>query len=213
MPLASIGRRCCMQAALMGMALAAAPRAVKADPAAVAPVKELCDALLGIMHAGGSAPFAQRFATLAPTIDRVFDLPTILQVSVGPNWSSVPPDQQTTLLAAFRRYTIASYVSSFDHFNGQRFDIQPDTKSLPNNEQVAQTKIVSSSGDSHELDYVMRREGGGWKVIDVLADGSISRVAVQRSDFRRLVTRGGAAALIESLDQKTKDLSGGATLT
>jgi hypothetical protein len=33
---------------------------------------------------------------------------------------------------------------------------------------------------------------------------------VQRSDFRRLVSRGGAQALIESLNQKTNDLSGGA---
>jgi hypothetical protein len=32
---------------------------------------------------------------------------------------------------------------------------------------------------------------------------------VQRSDFRRLVARGGAQALIDSLDQKTKDLSSG----
>ena len=58
----------------------------------------------------------------------------------------------------------------------------------------------------------MRQEGGGWKAVDVLADGSISRVAVQRSDFRRLVSRGGAQALIESLNQKTNDLSGGALL-
>jgi phospholipid transport system substrate-binding protein len=56
----------------------------------------------------------------------------------------------------------------------------------------------------------MRQNGKGWKAVDVLADGSISRVAVQRSDFRRLVSRGGAQALIESLNQKTADLSGGA---
>ena len=56
----------------------------------------------------------------------------------------------------------------------------------------------------------MRRQGSAWKAVDVLADGSISRVAVQRSDFRRLVSRGGAQALIESLNQKTNDLSGGA---
>ena len=113
-------------------------------------------------------------------------------------------------MTAFRRYTIANYVNSFDNYTGQRFDIQPDTKPLPNGEQLAQTKIVPASGESHELDYVMRRQGSAWKAVDVLADGSISRVAVQRSDFRRLVSRGGAQALIESLNQKTNDLSGGA---
>jgi phospholipid transport system substrate-binding protein len=75
---------------------------------------------------------------------------------------------------------------------------------------LAQTRIISSSGESHELDYVMRQVGGGWKAVDVLADGSISRVAVQRSDFRRLLSSGGATALIESLNRKISDLSGGA---
>ena len=178
----------------------------------VAPIKDLCDALLRIMKAGSATPFAQRFAMLAPVIDRVFDLSAILQVSVGPAWSSLPPDQHATLLTAFRRYTIANYVNSFDNFTGQRFDVLPDTKSLPNGEQLAQTRIMSSSGESHELDYVMRPGGGSWKAVDVLADGSISRVAVQRSDFRRLVARGGAQALIDSLNQKTNDLSGGASL-
>jgi phospholipid transport system substrate-binding protein len=212
MPLASIGRRRYLQ---IGLALAGAAlglRQAGADPAALAPIRQLCDELLKVMHAGSGAPFAQRFATLAPVIDHAFDLPAILQVSVGPAWSTLPPDQQTTLLAAFRRYTVANYVNSFDNFNGQHFDIQPDTKTLPNGEQLAQTRIVSSSGESHDLDYVMRQEGGAWKAVDVLADGSISRVAVQRSDFRRLVAQGGAQALIDSLNKKTVDLSGGATL-
>jgi phospholipid transport system substrate-binding protein len=56
----------------------------------------------------------------------------------------------------------------------------------------------------------MRQNGGPWQAVDVLADGSISRVAVQRSDFRRLLANGGAQALMTSLDHKTADLSAGA---
>ena len=176
----------------------------------MAPIRELCDSLLGVMRAGHSTPFPRRFDMLAPAIERALDLATILQLSVGPSWSSLPAADQNTLLTAFRRYTIANYVNSFDNYTGQRFDVQPETRALPNGEQVVQTKIISSSGESHELDYVMRRQGAGWKAVDVLADGSISRVAVQRSDFRRLISSGGARALIESLNQKTSDLSGGA---
>jgi phospholipid transport system substrate-binding protein len=181
-----------------------------ADPAAVQPIRELCDGLLRIMRAGSSTPFTQRFQMLAPDVDRAFDLPTVLQLSVGPSWSSLPSDQQNALQTAFRRYTVANYVNNFDNYTGQRFDLQPDGKDLPNSKQLVQTKIVSSSGESHGLDYVMRRMPGGWKAVDVLADGSISRVAVQRSDFRGLLARGGAQALIQSLNQKTRDLSGGA---
>jgi phospholipid transport system substrate-binding protein len=213
MPFASIGRRrfCIMTLVSIGGAVVATRRTM-ADSAAVAPIRTLCDALLGIMKAGHSAPFQQRYNTLAPVVDKVFDLPVVLQVSVGPTWSSLASDQQSTLEVAFRRYTLANYVSNFDNFTGQHFEVEPDTKSLPNGEQLAQTKIIAASGESHDLDYVMRNVGGAWKAIDVLADGSISRVAVQRSDFRRLVARGGAQALIESLNQKTTDLSGG-TLT
>jgi phospholipid transport system substrate-binding protein len=213
MPFASIGRRrwCIMTVAAVGATIVATPRAI-ADSAAVAPIRTLCDALIGVMKVGHTAPFQQRYNTLAPVVDRVFDLPVVLQVSVGPTWSTLASDQQSTLEVAFRRYTLANYVSNFDNFTGQHFEVEPDTKSLPNGEQLAQTKIISASGESHELDYVMRNVGGAWKAIDVLADGSISRVAVQRSDFRRLVARGGAQALIESLNQKTSDLSGG-TLT
>ncbi len=213
MPFASIGRRrwCIMTVAAVGATIVATPRAM-ADSPAVAPIRTLCDALIEAMKAGHSAPFQQRYNALAPVVDRVFDLPVVLQVSVGPTWSTLAADQQSTLEVAFRRYTLANYVSNFDNFTGQRFEVEPDTKGLPNGEQLAQTKIISASGESHELDYVMRNVGGAWKAIDVLADGSISRVAVQRSDFRRLVARGGAQALIESLNQKTSDLSGG-TLT
>jgi len=210
MPLASIGRRRWLQAIMASIGAALVAPVAWADPAAVQPIRTLCDALLQIMHAGTGTPFPQRFEMLTPVADKVFDLEAILQVSVGLGWSSLPPAQQSTLLTAFRRYTIANYVNSFDNFNGQRFDVQPDTRSLPNNEQLAQTRIISSSGEAHELDYVMRQVNGGWKAVDVLADGSISRVAVQRSDFRRLLSSGGATALIESLNRKISDLYGGA---
>ncbi len=212
MSLAPIARRRCLKTALaiVGAGFVVVVPGAEADPGAVQPIRALSDGLLRVMRAGSGTPFPQRFQMLSPEVDSAFDLQAVLQLSVGPTWSTLPPDQQTTLLAAFRRYTVANYVNNFDNYNGQRFEIQPDTKSLPNGEQLVQTKIISAAGESHQLDYVMRRTPGGWKAVDVLADGSISRVAVQRSDFRRLVARGGAQALIQSLNQKTSDLSGGA---
>jgi phospholipid transport system substrate-binding protein len=181
-----------------------------ADPSIIAPIRQLCDTLIRVMQMGASQPFERRFDALAPAIDAAFDLDFILQLSVGLGWGALPPDQKAKLESAFRRYTIASYLNSFDSFTGQRFEVSPDTRILSDGDQVVQTKIIPRSGDSHELDYVMRRTPQGWKAVDVLEDGTISRVAVQRSDFRQLLLHGGAPALLKSLQDKTSELSGAA---
>jgi phospholipid transport system substrate-binding protein len=181
----------------------------RADQALVAPILQLTDGLLRTMKAGPATPFEQRFDMLAPVVDRVFDLDAVLRASVGPAWASLPPDEQDKLRIVFRRYTVASYVNNFDRFNGQQLTVEPQTRLVGNGEQVVRTRITPPSGDGHELDYVMRNAGSGWRAVDVLADGSISRVAVQRSDFRRLLSRGGPQALAESLAAKSMDLSDG----
>ncbi len=199
-------------AVLAGVAIPAyltVPARASEDEAVVQPIQQLVDGLLEIMKAGPRTPFQQRYDTLSPIVERTFDLPAILQESVGPTWSSLPADQQDMLMQAFRRYTVASYVNSFNKFDGQRFTIKPDVRAVGNGEQVVQTRILPKTGDGHELDYVMRQGSSGWQVVDVLADGSVSRVAVQRSDFRRLLSRGGAQALANRLQTKTADLSNG----
>ena len=183
------------------------PRSAIAQDSALAPVNKLVDGLLQVMKAGQSTPFPQRFNVLAPVIDQTFDLTAILRASVGtPTWQSLAPPEQTTLLDAFRHYTVASYVNSFDSYNGQRLLVNPETRSVGADE-VVRTQIIPVSGEGHELDYVMRQGNGGWRIVDVLADGAVSRVAVQRSDFRGLIRGGGATALARSLDSKSASLS------
>ena len=164
------------------------------------------------MKAGPTTPFQQRYAILGPVIDKTFDLPAILQESVGPSWPTLPTDQRAMLLDAFRRYTVASYVNSFDDFNGQKFAINPETRAV-GSEQIVETKVIPKNGDL--IAWLRLCDAIGWtdrrRVVDVLADGSINRVAVQRSDFRRILARGGAQALADSLRTKSADLSEGSS--
>ena len=161
--------------------------------------------LLGSMKAGD---FAARYQALAPGVDAAFDLPTILAKSVGPGWANLPADQQARLLDAFRRYTIATYAANFTSYSGQTFDVTPDVRNLGAGEVIVQSRVVSAGGSATQLDYVVQQTTAGWKVTDVLAAGSISRVAVQRSDFRHILASGGGDALVASLERKTADLSG-----
>lgn len=202
-------RRRGLIAGIVALCLAAITPAPALEPAAaVAPIQQLVDGLLQVMKAGRATPFQIRYAMLGAVIDQTFDLRAILAESVGPTWETMSPADQAMLMDAFRRYTVTSYVNSFDNFDGQQFQVSPDTRSVGNDVIVA-TKILPRSGDGHELDYVMRAVGSAWRAVDVLADGSISRVAVQRSDFRRLLATGGATALATSLRNKTADMIDG----
>jgi phospholipid transport system substrate-binding protein len=182
-----------------------------ANPAVLAPIQSLDQGLLTVMKQGKSTPFSQRVAELTPAIDNALNLPAILRAAIGPDWSKMTPEEQNRLLTVFRNYTIATFVENFDNYNGQRIVLSPKTRTLSSGAQIVHTEIVSGNGkDTHSLDYVMRKDAqGNWKATDVLADGTISRVAVLHSDFSDLLSRGGVPALEASLQKKTQALQSG----
>jgi phospholipid transport system substrate-binding protein len=209
----AIGRR-----GLVGLAVVASVAAIPWWPAsaetldrtsATIPIQQLDSALLASMKAGGSTPFDQRYRALGPVIEQVFNLDAVLAASIGLSWATLPADQKAMLAAAFRRYTVSSYATSFSSYNGQSFQVSPAVRAIGADEVVVNSRLQRADGSSVALDYVMRRGPAGWQAVDVLTDGSISRVAVQRSDFRGLMRSGGASALVAGLQHKVANLSGG----
>jgi phospholipid transport system substrate-binding protein len=166
------------------------------------PIEQLDAGLLQVMKAGKSAPFKQRYDVLAPLVTRAVDLDTILEGGVGPGWASLPSAEQAALKAAFQRYSIATYVSHFDDFAGERFDLYaPAAGGNPvvpvkrfdlyapaaGGNPVVPVKIVPGKlgDDTHVLRYAMRQTPDGWKAIDVTADSSISQVVAQQEKTAR----------------------------
>ena len=120
------------------------------------------------------------------------------------------PDQ-ATLLATFERYTVASYVAGFTRYAGQTIEIDPDPRRI-GADWVVGTRTLRPDGRGTRIDYVMHladSEELVWKASDVLLEGTISRVSVQRSDFRASLSEAGAAGLIAHLRQRIAELSGG----
>ena len=132
---------------------------------------------------------------------------TILATSIGAKWQTFTPAQQLLLEDEFMKFTVASYLANFSNFSGEKFEIAPQGRTV-GSDQIVETTIQPATGDPARIDYVMRQGPAGWRAVDVLLDGSISHVAVQRSDFRHLVANG-PNPLIESLQKKTAALSTG----
>jgi phospholipid transport system substrate-binding protein len=183
-------------------------RAAGAQSAALDPILTLNNGLLSVMKAGKSIPFIERYNTLSRVVENAFDLPEVLRRCIGSSWSSLATTEQAELLEVFQRFTITSYVASFNSYAGQRFEIEPSPRAV-GIDFVVETHLVPLNGEPSRLDYMMHAQGNRWRIVDVLLDGTISRVAVQRSDFRRFLASHDSSGLISSMQQKIVSLSDG----
>lgn len=172
------------------------PSFAQADPARTT-IQALDDGLMVIMKAKGTA--RSRSATIGPVIDRAFDLPLMTRLAVGPAWTTTAPADQQTLVAAFRRMTIAQYATNFDSWSGERFAIAPQTETRGGDKLVRTTLTTPGKADI-PISYRLRMSGGAWKIIDVFYRNSISQIATRRSDFATVLAKGGAKALVTHLD-------------
>jgi len=168
-------------------------------------VRGFYDTLLTTMKDGRTLGQSGRNARLAPVVDRVFDVPFMTRLAIGPSWATFSPAQQQQLTEAFRHYITATYADRFDSYSGQQLQV---TGERPYNADfIVQTRIVKSDGETTTLNYLMRQNQGSWKISDVYLDGTISQLAVQRSEFYSILRRDGIDGLVMTLNRKV-DLLG-----
>ena len=193
---------------MTGLSIALSLLAGSAGALAVNPqdnVRGFYNTLLTTMRYGPTLGQSGRYARLAPVVDRLFDVPAMTQLAVGPTWATLSPAQQQQLIDAFRHYIAATYADRFDSYSGQQLQV---TGERPyNGSVIVQTKIVKSDGDTTDLDYLMRSNQGSWQISDVYLDGTISQVAIQRSEFHSILRREGVDGLVTALNRKV-DLLG-----
>lgn len=176
------------------------------------PIVSLDHALIETMNSGtAGASFESRYQALKPVLESAYDIPVILEHSVGSFWSTLPAIQRDELENIFEQYMIASYIKGYSLYDGQKLEILPADRNV-GKAVIVDTEIVPSNGDAPiQIDYVLAKSANQWKIMDILLGGTISKVAVESSDFRSLVSAGDASKLISALQEKVTSLSGGAS--
>lgn len=172
------------------------PSIAQVDPAQ-ATVQALDKGLLAIMKAKGTEK--SRAQSIAPVIDRAFDLPLMTRLAIGPSWTTIATSDQQALVAAFRRMTIAQYSANFDSWSGESFTISPQID-VRAGDKLVRTTLDAPGKDPIAISYRLRASGGDWKIIDVFYRNSISQIATRRSDFASVLAKEGAKGLVMHLD-------------
>ena len=178
------------------------------DPAADR-IGALYGALLQTMQQAKQLGVKGRFERLAPVLSNTYDIPSMSRIAVGQSWGALNAAQQAGIIEAFTRMMIANYANQFDGFSGERFEILQTIDRAPA-DKLIKTKLVQASGKAVALDYLMRSNGGEWKVVDVYLDGTISELASRRAEFGAILKSGGPNALIDSLRRQGDKLLAGA---
>jgi phospholipid transport system substrate-binding protein len=185
---------------------AGAEAAASADEQKAAPVIEkLHEALLGVMKEAEALGYDGRFDRLSPVIRELFDLPFMAEKSVGRHWKTASEENQRALVKTFSRFTIANFAGRFDGFSGQSFrtlGVEPATYGTV----LVHTRLDEPGDEGVALDYRLRSVDGSWRIVDIYLNGTVSELALRRSEYSALIQREGFAALLVKLDERINDL-------
>jgi len=179
---------------------------LSAAPAPVSVVETFHTGLLNAIRATDGKGFAARRDKMKPVIAQAFDTAYMVQVAAGTYWDAMSADQRKALTAAFRDMTVANYASRFKSYKGQSFAIV-DTRPV-GKRTLVKSELKRTEGDPVSIDYVVQPgASGGFGIVDVRLGGTISELALRRSEFAPILRDKGYAGLIALLQDKTKEIA------
>jgi phospholipid transport system substrate-binding protein len=176
------------------------------DADSAAPVIDKFHAtLLDVMKEAKTLGYDGRYERLFPVIRELFDLPFMAEKSVGRHWKSAGEKNQKALVSTFSRFTAANFAGRFDGYSGQSFrtlGVEPATYGTV----LVHTRLDEPNDEGVALDYRLRMVDGQWRIIDIYLNGTVSELALRRSEYSALIQREGFEALLAKLDERINDL-------
>jgi phospholipid transport system substrate-binding protein len=190
---------------LLATSHALAQPAAAAKPsldAAKLPIESFYAALDASMKAGESLAFDARKKQLEPVIARAFDLPLMAAKVLGRHWRSLAPVDQKRWAAAFSALTVRTYAEQFDQNTGLVFEIGA-VQAAPGGTALVRTKLKRANDDPVAIDYRMRLGANGWRIMDIFLNGTVSELALRRSEYGSVLERDGFEKLVVTLQNRS----------
>lgn len=189
---------------LLALGLSASAAAAEVDPAASRPIELLYVALLETMQEAERLGVEGRAAKLEPVIREAYDLRFMAEKSLGVGWTRLEEEQRERWVEAFSRLTVSTYAHRFGPWAGERFEVL-GAETSARGTVLVRTHIVPSREDPVAIDYRMRARDGSWQIVDVFLSGTVSELALRRSEYSSVLRRQGFAELLRLIEEKIRD--------
>lgn len=187
--------------ALAALAVAAPPRAVGAQTPVQATqfIDQTARQLIAVIDSAASA--AQKRTQLQQIIDRTVAVEQIARFCLGRFWRTATPAQQKDYVQQFHHVLLNSITGHLGEYKGVTYSLG---RPVPGEGGVQVPSVMNRPGQpSANLTWVVANDGGGPKIIDVLAEGTSMRLT-QRSDYDSFLNQhnGNVAALVTALKRR-----------
>ena len=198
-----------LAAALLALGLLA-PAPARAQEAPDALAKRVTDEVLVVLRTDKDIQAGNTGKVVELVEKKVlphFDFVRMTRLAVGVNWRQATPEQQNALVNEFRTLLVHTYASTFTAYRNQAIEYRPLRMEPADTEATVRSQILQSGGKPVTVDYRMAKEGGAWKVYDVVV-ADLSLVQNYRGSFESEVRKGGIDGLVRALASKNRQLAG-----
>jgi len=143
---------------------------------------------------------ARRFRTM---LTQNFDVPTIARFVLGRYWRVATEPERREYMSLFADMLVAIYAGRFAEYQGEQMRVTGSRTSTEGDILVASDLVRPGQNAPAKVDWILRRDGSGFKIVDVRVEG-VSLAITQRDEFASIIQRGGGqvSALLQTMRQR-----------
>lgn len=195
---------------LFGLLVVLAPAAAQ-DLAPDAMVQQVTEDVLTVVRQDKDIQSGntRKAIELAETkVSPYFNFQRMTALAVGREWSKATPEQKKRLTEEFKALLVRTYSNALISYKNQKVVYKPSKMAAGDTDVVVKTEVVQPGNKPIQLDYALEKQGGSWKVYDVIVAG-VSLVTNYRDTFKQEMSNNGIDGLITMIANKNKQLEAG----
>jgi phospholipid transport system substrate-binding protein len=138
----------------------------------------------------------QKRAKVKSEADVFFDFVELSKRTLGLNWNRFNMEQRKEFVRLYKKRLEDTYMDRITAYQNEKV-VFTSAVPLDGNTVEVRSQVMAKSGPA-SINYRVIKEGGGWKVYDVVIEG-VSLIANYRSQFREILVNQSPEALLDTL--------------
>ena len=137
------------------------------------------------------------FKKTVESIRNFYDTRKMIRMIIGDQWKEISEPKKNEITVLFEKYIARNYITQFTKFDSIEFGSK-GTQKIGEKYLLVKSVLILNKKDQIKMNYLLINNKG-WKIFDVLLDGSVSEIATKKSEFAIYLQNGGVDLLMKEL--------------